>query len=276
MTGKVQIGDTRFVPADARRRPGRGGHQTPSRSIAICATSPAATQAATVGTPVQFFSPRRGAAPSPRHRRRRGGDRQRRCRHRPRLAQSFADFRARVGLDNVGLALTEPFWADVAIAGQQRRILIQPFERRVLTYNPANPAQFRVEFGNVGQQYYRWRYSSDLATQATRTVTLADDGQVVTLAHGTSFLLALGSDNDWKVQVGDETVVSRVPNISVIAGAQGVYAAKQPGQTTLTASGDPVCRTAQPPCGAPVARFPGANRPDMSDASCSMTFDNIG
>ena len=40
------------------------------------------------------------------------------------VAQAFADFRARVGLDNVGLALTEPFWADVAIAGQQRRILM--------------------------------------------------------------------------------------------------------------------------------------------------------
>jgi hypothetical protein len=46
-----------------------------------------------------------------------------------------------------------------------------------------------------------------------------------------------------------------VPNISVITGAQGVYAAKQPGQTTLTASGDPVCRTAQPPCGAPSRAF---------------------
>ncbi|HEY7907242.1 MAG TPA: hypothetical protein VIC60_00150 [Thermomicrobiales bacterium] len=255
MTGKVQTGDTRFDQQTPAAVPVAGDTSNTFPLYRDLPTSPAATQAATVGAPVQLLLTPQGsstiAAPSDAgaviasvdgatgH----------------GVAQAFADFRAHVGLDNVGLALTEPFWADVAIAGQQRRILIQPFERRVLTYNPANPAQFRVEFGNVGQQYYRWRYSSDLATQATRTVTLADDGQVVTLAHGTSFLLALGSDNDWKVQVGDETVVSRVPNISVITGAQGVYAAKQPGQTTLTASGDPVCRTAQPPCGAPSRAF---------------------
>ena len=99
----------------------------------------------------------------------------------------------------------------------------------VLTFNPTNPAQFRVEFGNVGQQYYRWRYGSDLASQATRTVTLADDGQTVTLAHGTSFLFALGSDDDWQVQIADGGIVNRVPNIAVIAGAQGIYAAERPG-----------------------------------------------
>jgi hypothetical protein len=29
----------------------------------------------------------------------------------------------------------------------------------VLTYSAANPAPFRVEFGNVGRQYALWRYS---------------------------------------------------------------------------------------------------------------------
>jgi hypothetical protein len=255
MTGKVQTGDTRFEQRTPAAVPVAGDAGNTFPLYRDLATSPAATQTAAVGAPVQLLlTPQGGTTIAPASD---GGaviatvD----AATGHGVAQAFADFRSRVGLDNVGLALTEPFWADVAIAGQQQRILIQPFERRVLTYNLANPAQFRVEFGNVGQQYYRWRYGSDLTTQATRTVTLADDGQTVTVAHGTSFLLALGNDDDWKIQVGDETVISRVLNIAVIAGAQGVYAAKQPGQTTLTASGDPICRTAQPPCGAPSRTF---------------------
>jgi hypothetical protein len=254
MTGKVQTGDTRFDQRTPAAVPVAGDAGNTFPLYRDLPTSRAATQAATIGAPVQLLlTPQGGDTIAPPDAGAVIASVDAATGHG--VAQAFADFRARVGLDNVGLALTEPFWADVTIAGQQRRILIQPFERRVLTYNPANPDPFKVEFGNVGQQYYRWRYGSDLATQATRTVTLTDDGQTVTLAHGTSFLLALGSDFDWQVQISDEGIISRVPNIAVIAGAQGVYAAKQPGQTTLIASGDPVCRTAQPPCGAPSRAF---------------------
>jgi hypothetical protein len=34
----------------------------------------------------------------------------------------------------------------------------QLYERRVVTYTPSNPAEFRVEMGNVGQHYFQWRY----------------------------------------------------------------------------------------------------------------------
>jgi hypothetical protein len=34
---------------------------------------------------------------------------------------------------------------------------VQIFERRVLTYNPANPSAWRVEMGNVGRHYLLWR-----------------------------------------------------------------------------------------------------------------------
>ena len=76
------------------------------------------------------------------------------------VAQAFESFRARVGLDVVGLAVTEPFWTTVRIAGQPQMVLVEAFERRVLTYNPANPEPFKVEFGNVGQHYNRWRYGT--------------------------------------------------------------------------------------------------------------------
>ena len=39
-------------------------------------------------------------------------------------------------------------------------MLIQAFERRVLTYNPANPPAFQVEMGNIGLHYYDWRYNN--------------------------------------------------------------------------------------------------------------------
>jgi hypothetical protein len=37
-------------------------------------------------------------------------------------------------------------------------VLVQLFERRALTYNPANPAVTQVEMGNVGRHYFNWRY----------------------------------------------------------------------------------------------------------------------
>ena len=36
-------------------------------------------------------------------------------------------------------------------------MLVQLFERRVLTYTPSNPTQYQVEFGNIGQHYHAWR-----------------------------------------------------------------------------------------------------------------------
>lgn len=60
-----------------------------------------------------------------------------------------------------GFAITEPYWVNATVGGTQTPVLFQVFERRVLTYNPANEPSFRVEMGNVGQHYYRWRYPGD-------------------------------------------------------------------------------------------------------------------
>jgi V8-like Glu-specific endopeptidase len=57
-----------------------------------------------------------------------------------------------------GFPLTEPFWATVQIGGQPQIVLIQVFERRVLTYAPDNPPGWQVEAGNVGIHYFIWRY----------------------------------------------------------------------------------------------------------------------
>jgi hypothetical protein len=53
-------------------------------------------------------------------------------------------------LHDIGLPLTGALDARVVKNGQARAIAVQAFERTVLTYDPANPADWRVERGNIG------------------------------------------------------------------------------------------------------------------------------
>ncbi len=62
----------------------------------------------------------------------------------------------------MGYPISEPFWTRVRVGGVERDVLVQVFERRVLTYSPDNPAGWRVEQGNVGRHYYAWRYGEQL------------------------------------------------------------------------------------------------------------------
>ncbi|HEX2915218.1 MAG TPA: hypothetical protein VH186_30920 [Chloroflexia bacterium] len=61
-------------------------------------------------------------------------------------------------MDVMGLPLTEAYWTTTLVGGQLKPVLVQAFERRVLTYTPSNPTQYQVEMGNVGMHYYTWRY----------------------------------------------------------------------------------------------------------------------
>jgi hypothetical protein len=57
-----------------------------------------------------------------------------------------------------GLPVMGAYWVKAKVGGKEIPVLFQVFERRVLTYNPANPRAFQVEMGNVGLHYLRWRY----------------------------------------------------------------------------------------------------------------------
>ena len=83
---------------------------------------------------------------------------------------------------------------------------------------------------------------------SNKIITLEDDGKTITLKKGESFLLKLGENFNWSIDIDNQTVVSRVMNIAVIRGAQGVYEAHNSGQATFTGVGDPLCLTADPPC----------------------------
>lgn len=63
-----------------------------------------------------------------------------------------------------GLPISDPYWTRVQIAGKASDVLVQAYERRVLTYVPTNPVGFQVEVGNIGQHYYDWRYSNSTPT----------------------------------------------------------------------------------------------------------------
>lgn len=65
-------------------------------------------------------------------------------------------------LFSMGYPLSEPYWVSAQVGGVEQLVLVQAFERRVLTYTPSNAPEWRVEMANVGQHYYLWRYNKSL------------------------------------------------------------------------------------------------------------------
>ncbi len=82
----------------------------------------------------------------------------------PAVFKTYMDFYDRPGgltaLFAFGYPITEPYWVRARVGGQEKDVMVQMFERRVLTFTPTNPAQYQVEMGNVGQHYFQWRYAN--------------------------------------------------------------------------------------------------------------------
>lgn len=74
----------------------------------------------------------------------------------------FKDGALRNWVFAMGYPLSEPYWIKARVGGIEKDILVQVFERRVLTYTPSNTPEWRVEMANVGQHYYLWRYNRNL------------------------------------------------------------------------------------------------------------------
>jgi len=105
-----------------------------------------------------------------------------------------------------------------------------------------------------------WAQSTTQSTSGSdqtsnQVVTLAQNNQEIYLKKGESFLLKLGNNYNWNIDITDQTVVSRVINIMVINGAQGIYEAHNTGTVTLTAQGDPLCLSSIPRCAMPSILF---------------------
>jgi hypothetical protein len=86
-------------------------------------------------------------------------------------------------LTAMGYPISPAFATNVRVAGVDNTLVyVQAFERRVLTYTPSNPGGFKVEFGNIGQHYFRWRYTQD----AGGTVVPASTSTAVVTATSTA------------------------------------------------------------------------------------------
>jgi hypothetical protein len=78
----------------------------------------------------------------------------------------------------MGYPITEPYWTTISVAGGKRLVLFQAFQRRILTYSPGNPEGWKVEMGNVGAQYYNWRYGQPPVPVVCERVPLRGFGRV--------------------------------------------------------------------------------------------------
>jgi hypothetical protein len=83
----------------------------------------------------------------------------------------FADFLNRIPggyLSAMGYPISPAFMATVQVGGVPNvSVVIQAFQRKVLTYTATNPQGFQVEFGNIGQHYYQWRYGGNAGPTPT-------------------------------------------------------------------------------------------------------------
>lgn len=67
----------------------------------------------------------------------------------------------------MGYPISEPYWVRARVGTSERDVLVQAFERRVLSYTPSNSPAWQVEMGNVGRHYYDWRYGAARPGQLT-------------------------------------------------------------------------------------------------------------
>ena len=59
----------------------------------------------------------------------------------------------------LGYPISEAYWSWFKVGGVDKPVLVQLFQRRVLTFTPSNEAAWQVEMGNIGLHYFNWRYN---------------------------------------------------------------------------------------------------------------------
>jgi len=86
-------------------------------------------------------------------------------------------------LQLTGFPISEPYWIRTRVEGQERLVLVQAFERRLLTYDPQNPEGWRVEWGNAGLHYRVWRgLDAPLAPEDLALASGTPSGEVLVRA----------------------------------------------------------------------------------------------
>ncbi len=104
----------------------------------------------------------------------------------------------------LGYPIADPFWVQVRLRNEPTWVLVQPYERRILTYTPSNPPGWQVEMGNIGLHYWRWRY------QFTPPVRMHPSAGYFGLRPGTRAVFGSSSrfDEIWQVSGPIESFIA--------------------------------------------------------------------
>jgi hypothetical protein len=243
--GQIQVGDATFTPQAPPAISIAGDPDNPGPTYASLATKAVSLLAAStskVGSPVAATVSAAGDVTNPaatatppttisafddttKH----------------NVPKAFADYRAKAGLQTIGYGISEPFMATVKVAGAQKPVMIQVFERRVLTYTASNDPAFQVEMGNIGQHYYQWRYpngaqaapaASASASPAATTPSGVAGSKAIPTASAPStggFGVTL-SDVLPTVKVGDIQTVNVTTNPKMDCGIDLTYTGNIPAK----------------------------------------------
>ena len=108
-----------------------------------------------------------------------------------------------------GLPIMEPYWTRAKVGGTEQDVLVQCYERRCLTYTPANPDGWQVEMGNVGQHYYRWRYGLTQPVPDTTPPVISDEARTALTATTATITWTTDEPATSEVQYGTDTDYGR-------------------------------------------------------------------
>jgi Tol biopolymer transport system component len=126
-----------------------------------------------------------------------------------------------------GLPISDAYWSRVKIGGGMQDVMIQAYERRVLTYVPSNVPGFRVEMGNIGLHYYDWRYKD--AGKPTGTVTVVPGTPVATTTTTTTVTVVAGSPTATRTGTPPTSTPTITATPNVITQGQIAFASNRTG-----------------------------------------------
>jgi hypothetical protein len=119
-----------------------------------------------------------------------------------------------------GLPISEAYWAQVRIAGKPETVLIQAYERRVLTYIPSYDPAWQVQMNNAGQQYYAWRYG-DTAVRLSSALARMDSAASYHASSTMDLVVGGAQPLRFAVQEADYAAPNKVYIKQTAAGLSG-------------------------------------------------------
>lgn len=122
----------------------------------------------------------------------------------------------------MGLPISDAYWTRARVGNTEVDVLVQLFERRVLTYTPSNPEGYKVEMGNVGQHYFQWRYE-----HLGQPWTAPDPSPPIIYASD------IDSGNHWELYVHYDTGRVRLTQNNAESVAFSYRRSYEPTQTRL-------------------------------------------